>query len=97
MGVCAGGIAGMILGSVTHRDALALTCGLVTVVAVLCLIVATAVAGSGHQGPDPAEAEAAVLEQRVRRLVASGAPEQEVRDLVREAVRLGLGRREGGP
>ena len=96
MAVCAGGIVGMIVGSVTQRDGLALTFGLVTVVAVLCLIVATAVAGAGAQGPGPAEQEAAALEERVRRLVASGATEQEVRDLVRDAVRLGQGRREGG-
>ena len=88
IGVCAGGIAGMIAGSVTDNNAVALTFGLVTAAAVLCLIVATAVSPSTSVGED----QAARVEDLVGRLVAAGAPEDQVRSLVREAVRLGRAR-----
>lgn len=39
------GIAGMIAGSIADNNGVALTFGLVTAVAVLCLMVATAVGG----------------------------------------------------
>jgi hypothetical protein len=38
------------------------------------------------------EAQAARVEELIQRLVARGVPEDEVRDLVREAVRLGTDR-----
>ncbi|MGI8807259.1 MAG: hypothetical protein ACR2KK_05370 [Acidimicrobiales bacterium] len=94
--VCVSGIAGMIVASVNDNNGAALTFGLVTTVAVVCLVVATAVTrpvGAGAVGPDaPApvdEAQAARVEELVTRLVASGTDEQAVRSLVREAVRLG--------
>ena len=98
--VCALGIAGMIVASVNDNNDAALTFGLLTSAAVVCLVVATAVAKSGggtgatpaRSGPaQPDEARAASVEARVQRLVAAGADEAEVRALVGEAVRLGRG------
>jgi hypothetical protein len=102
--VCVGGVAGMIITTILHHSGAALTFGIITVIAVLCLIVATAVvadstsvvrqvqvsadAATARLSPD-AEAEAAEIEQQVAVLIADGADERRVRDLVREAVRLG--------
>ena len=65
-----------------------LTVGLVTAVAAVALLAASAVA---RREPIDAfeEAEAEKLESSVRRLVEAGAPEPEVRDLIRDAMRLG--------
>jgi uncharacterized protein (TIGR00730 family) len=43
--VCVAGIGGMIAGSVADNNGIALTAGIVTAIAVLCLMVATAVTG----------------------------------------------------
>ena len=85
LGVCGAGIAGMIVGSVADNNAVALTFGLVTAAAVLCLIVATAVSPTPRFDDD----RAARVEELVGRLVAAGAPEEQVRNLVGEAVKLG--------
>lgn len=92
--VCAAGIAGMIVGSVADNNAVALTFGLITAAAVLCLMVATAVSAPASTGQSSGfdEAQAARVEELVGRLVARGAPEDAVRRLVGEAVRLGQGR-----
>ena len=84
--VCAGGIAGMIVGSIADNNAVALTFGLVTVAAVACLIVVTAVTA-----PTAARTEerAERVEELIQGLVGAGADEQDVRSLVREAARLG--------
>ncbi|MBV9950905.1 MAG: hypothetical protein JO291_03060 [Acidimicrobiia bacterium] len=92
------GIPGMIVSSVTDHTGAALTFGLVTVGAVLLLIGATA-AVTGRIPPEAvgpprardvgAESEGAELEAAIEDLVASGADETKVRDLVRRAVRLG--------
>ncbi len=84
--VCVLGIAGMIVSSIAEATGAALTFGLVTAVAVLCSIVATAVSGR------PDEEQAAKVEAAVQELVAAGADEGAVRRLVGEAVRLGKGR-----
>jgi multisubunit Na+/H+ antiporter MnhB subunit len=80
------GIAGMIASSIADNAGAALTAGLVTAVAALCLMVATAVAAPR---PPPGEADAARLEEQVERLVAAGAPEDDVRELIRRARALG--------
>jgi len=50
--VCAGGIAGMIVSSIADNNGAAMTAGLMTAVAVLCLIVTTAVTTpTGPTGP----------------------------------------------
>ncbi len=100
---CIGGIAGMIVASATDHNGAAITFGLVTAVAVLCQMVATTVLNEAtgapgaplYDAPPTAEAEAAELERRIGALVAAGADESAVRDLVRHAVRLG--RRAGPP
>lgn len=93
--VCVTGIAGMIVGSIADNNGVALSFGLVTAAAALCLIVATAVGGSTQPSSDDVfdEAQAAHVEDLVQALVARGTPETEVRALVREAVRLGRGGR----
>jgi hypothetical protein len=84
--VCVGGIAGMIIGSVADNTAVALTCGLVTVAAVVCLIAVTAVtAPRATLDEDRGER----VEARVRALVRAGADEQAVRALVREVMAPG--------
>jgi hypothetical protein len=89
--VCVSGIAAMIASSIADNNGAALTAGLVTAVAVLCLIVTTAVTGAGRAGAgEPVlEGLAADVEDRVRRLVDDGADEDEVRSVVAVAVRLG--------
>lgn len=81
LAVCGAGIAGMIVASVAERNGAALTFGLVTATAVVCLIVATAVGVEPRAGT---EGEARV-EALVRTLVADGADEVTVRALVDEA------------
>jgi hypothetical protein len=93
IGVCIVGIAGIVAGSIADNNAVALTFGLVTAVAVLCLMVATAVSSPATVANTAAfdEAQAARVENLVGRLVADGAREDAVRQLVGEAVRLGRG------
>lgn len=92
--VCVIGIAGMIIGSIADNNAVAMSFGLVTAVAVLCLMVATAVTGGGRV---PLDAEADARAQRVDDLVAQlaggRAEESDLRRLVGEAVKLGQSRR----
>ncbi len=91
--VCVAGIGGMIASSIADNNGAALTTGLITAVAVLCLIVATAVTGGGRGTPpspgNPSEQLAAEVEAGVRRLVEAGAEEDQVRRVVGDAVRLG--------
>jgi hypothetical protein len=95
LAICAAGIAGMVVGSVADDNAVALVFGLVTAAAVACLIVATAVAGGGGVGGTPDEDLGRRVEELVAGLVAGGADEAEVRELVREAVQLGRQRSNG--
>ena len=74
--VCVCGIAGMIVGSIADNNGMAITFGLVTAVAVLCLIVATAVTRD-------AAVEGDEVEQLVNRIVDQGAAETDVRQLVK--------------
>jgi hypothetical protein len=85
--VCAGGIAGMIVASIASNNGAALAAGLVTAGASLCLVAVTAVSQATPAGVEPREM--AVLEEQVADLVAGGADERRVRDLVRTATRLG--------
>jgi hypothetical protein len=94
--VCVGGVAGMIVTSVLNHNGAALTFGLITAVAILCLMVATAVTG-GMGAADAADMErlAASVEESAGALIEAGADEQAVRDLIRHAVRLGRARAAG--
>ena len=90
----------MIAGSVADDNDVALTFGLLTAAAVACLMVATAVgAGAPGGGPEGAldEEQARRVEGLVGDLVAGGAEESRVRELVAEAVRLGRGARPRAP
>jgi hypothetical protein len=83
--IAALGIPGVIVGSITGNDAVALTFGAVIATAAFGLIVVTAVAG-----PVTSEEElGGAIEERVAALVAAGADESEVRALVAAARRLG--------
>jgi hypothetical protein len=100
LSICVVGIAGMIVTSALDHNGAAITFGIITAVAILCSMVATAVAndiakdeGKGAVGTDgvdaPSDALAEIVEDRVQDLVHGGADEQAVRQLVGEAVRLG--------
>ena len=90
--VCVAGIAGMIVSSIADNNGAALTAGLVTAVAVLCLIVATAVTGGKVAADAHLELLASDVEDKVATVVAQGAEEQAARDLVKAAVKLGRAR-----
>lgn len=85
--VCVAGIAGMIVSSIADNTGAALTAGLVTAMAVLCLIVATAVTTA--RGVGVTDLLANDVEERIESLVADGADEATVRALVGAAVKLG--------
>ena len=82
-----GGIAGMIVGSIADNNGTAITFGLITAVAVLCLILVTAVTNEAAAPTQPATGEA--LEGRIQALVDAGADETEVRGLVQDAIDFG--------
>ena len=86
--VFVGGIAGMVVGSIMDNNGTAITFGIITAVAALALILTTAlISGLPADRFDDERAEA--VEARIAQLVADGADEPAVRDLVREAVVLG--------
>lgn len=87
--VCLLGIPGMIVTSVADSTGGALAFGLATAVAVLGLILLTAVTAPPAAGDLLAEAAAERVEAEVAGLVAAGADEDAVRRLVRASVRLG--------
>lgn len=87
--VFVGGIAGMIVGSIADNNGIAVTFGLVTAVAAICLMLVTSVTAGVEATVRFDEAMAESMEQRIGALVESGADEQAVRDLVRDAVLLG--------
>jgi hypothetical protein len=90
LAVCALAIGGMIAASITSHNGVAIATGMTAAVAILCLILVTAVAGPEAFGATQPvdEAAAADLERRVAALVAEGADEAEVRSLIRAARRL---------
>ena len=97
--VCVAAIVGMIVSAVNESTAGALTAGMVAAAAALAMILVTAVTADGAPGVGVSpvdESLAAEIEDRVRSLVAMGADEAEVRELVGAAVRLGRRRRRAG-
>ena len=82
--VCVSGIAGMIVSSIADNTGAAMTFGVVTAVAVLVLVAVTAV--SPRTGVREEDAER--LEAAIQQLVATGADENAVRDLVKLARRV---------
>jgi hypothetical protein len=86
--VFVGGIAGMIVGSIADNNGIAITFGLVTAVAAICLMLVTSVT-TATESVRFDEARAEELEGRIQALVDAGADEDELRELVRDAVLLG--------
>jgi hypothetical protein len=90
------GVVGMIVGSIMDNNGVAITFGLLTAAAAVGLILVSSVAppGSFHKpghavSIDFDETTAADVETRIAALVAAGADERTVRQLVQQAVRLG--------
>lgn len=87
------GIAGMIISSVNgNNNGWVTTFGFVTAFASLTLFAATAATRKDRIDVFE-EADAERLEDQVRALVDAGADEATVRDLVRDALRMGRRRR----
>ena len=83
-----GGIAGLIIASVKgNNNGLVLVIGGVTTLAAITLLIVAALR-TGQQIDVFDEARAERLEQRVATLVRSGADEDEVRALIRDAWRI---------
>jgi hypothetical protein len=91
MTVCGAGIVGMIIGSIADSNAVAVTFGLITAAAALCLIAISAVAPP-RRSHAISEVDAESLEQAIQALVAGGADEEAVRRLVRKALDVGRAR-----
>ena len=72
--VFVGGIAGMIVGSIADNNGTAITFGLVTAVAAVCLILVTSVTTRDDSVAFD-EARAQAMEAQIRTLVAEGADE----------------------
>jgi hypothetical protein len=95
--ICVVGIAGMIIGSIAdNNNGVVVTFGLITAVSIIVLMAVATTARSLEAKQAAAaevdEALAEEIEARVQSLVANGADEATVRDLVRHAVRLGRSR-----
>jgi hypothetical protein len=90
------GIAGMIVSSIRGNNmGWVVSCGLLTAAASIILLAVTA--ATRRERIDVfEEADAERLEGDVQALIADGADEAAVRTLVRDAVRLGRGRRGHG-
>lgn len=87
----AAGIPALIVSSIAgNNEGWVLTFGMVTAVASLVLMATSAVAGSRRIDAFN-EVIAERIENRVRELVAAGADEASVRELVRDAVNLSRG------
>jgi hypothetical protein len=108
LAICAAGIAAMIVASALDHNGAAITFGLITAVAIVCSMVAKAVAadtehrlgqsgGADQADSAPVDSHAELVERQVQGLVAGGADEGAVRQLVGEAVRLGRTLRRSGP
>ena len=89
--VSGAGIVGMIAGSIADNNGVAITFGLITAAAVLCLITTSAVAPSVRRQPI-SEGDAEALEGEIQALIANGADETATRHLVRTALDIGRSR-----
>lgn len=86
------GIPSLIISSIVDNNGLVLTFGLITAVAAIVLLsVSTVSATERIDVFDDVLAER--VEQRIAELVAQGADEQSVRELVRESIELARGPR----
>ncbi len=87
---CVISVAGMIVTNIKGAIGGAMAFGMFGAIAMLMLIVGNTLVRPSNQG-GAQEALAAELEARVQDLLKTGAPEQEVREIVRKAVRFGQG------
>jgi len=84
-------IAGLIVSSIAgNNEGWVVTIGVVSAITAIVLIVSSAVVSS-NRIPAFSEVEAERIEEQVRRLVAAGADENDVRELVKTSIRLGRG------
>ncbi|MFM7489288.1 MAG: hypothetical protein ACKO36_02980 [Actinomycetota bacterium] len=84
-------IAGLIVSSIAgNNEGWVVTIGVVSAITAIVLIVSSAVVSS-KRIPAFSEVEAERIEEQVRRLVAAGADENDVRELVKTSIRLGRG------
>ena len=84
-------IAGLIISSIAgNNEGWVVTIGVVSAVTAIVLIVSSAVVSS-KRIPAFSEVEAERIEEQVRLLVAAGADENDVRELVKTSIRLGRG------
>ena len=84
-------IAGLIVSSIAgNNEGWVLSIGAIGVAAAVVLIITSLVA-SQQRLPSFSDAHAEQVENRIAALVAAGADESQVRDLVRESIRLGRG------
>ncbi|MBM3799066.1 MAG: hypothetical protein FJW18_03220 [Actinobacteria bacterium] len=84
-------IAGLIVSSIAgNNEGWVVTIGVVSAITAVVLIVSSAVVSS-KRIPAFSEVEAERIEEQVRRLVAAGADENDVRELVKTSIRLGRG------
>lgn len=84
-------IAGLIISSINgNNEGWVLTIGMASAITAVVLIVTSAVA-STKRNPAFVDADAEVVEARVRDLVDAGADEESVRELVRLSLKLGRG------
>jgi cobalamin synthase len=92
--ICVVGIAGMIIGSIAdNNNGVVVTFGLITAVSIIVLMAVAATARSAeNRRGEVDESLAAEVEDRVQAMVAAGADEAAIRDLVGRAVRLGRSR-----
>jgi hypothetical protein len=89
--VFVGGIGGLIMSSILgNNNGTVLTIGAPTAIAAIALLAASSVV---NREPIDAfsDARAEQLEATIQQLISAGAPESQVRDLVRESMRLGRG------
>ena len=84
-------IAGLIISSIAgNNEGWVLSIGMCGAGAAIILIVVSLVT-TNRRLPEFVEADAEAIENRVAALVAAGADEAEVRELVRASIRLGRG------
>jgi len=84
-----GGIASMIVASLADNNIGAvLTAGIISAIAAIVLLAVSTVATT-RRTVEFDEADAEILENGIQRVVAAGAQEHAVRDLVRRAIELG--------
>lgn len=89
--VFVGCIAGLIISSIAgNNEGWVVSIGMIGVSAAVTLILVSLVA-SDRRLPAFSEVRAEAIENRIAELVAAGADEEHLRDLVRDAVDLGRG------